>query len=835
MRGLGIHFLFVTIFLVATTNMCLGARNITLTCFEQERLALLKFKHSVRGGYDMFSSWVGHDCCSWERVSCDGVTRNVISLHLEGAGGLKHYFPYHFNRRLSDSDEYLVSNELSTSLGELSHLRYLDLSGNDFLGSRIPEFIGSLKQLTYLNLSFANLSGIISHHIGNLSNLKNLDLSFNHLTGSIPESFESLGGLEILDISSNDLTGPIPTFSEKLIELDLSSNYLNGSIPKSLRKLIALEVLHLDNNELTGPIPTFPGKVTKLYLSANYLSGSIPESIGKLADLTDLYLSNNLLSGTIPVSTGQLSKLRSLDVSGNLLEGVVFESHFANLSMMDNLNAAFNSKLMFSVSRKWLPPFQLIRIDLSSCKITNGFPNWLRNQKKLISLAFSNATISRPLPTWLRSMPIIPSIDLSHNNLSGPLTNLPNGGTYHGNLYPELFLQNNLFNESIPRSLCKRTDLYYLDLSRNKLTGKLPNCLKNLLKLCILSLSSNGLSGAVPSFIGHMSSLMFLKLNNNSFSDELPQKFWNLSSLIILDLGDNAICGKLPEWIGEKVKSLRTFRLHKNNFTGEIPRSLCLNTDLRILDIAHNKITGTIPHCLGELQGMVNNRMYISFGDDTEGVIQVMKGTAMEYTKTMQYVFNMDLSSNKLVGDIPVELTALYALVGLNLSNNHLSGRIPDNIGNMKALFSLDLSGNKLSGLIPPSIAALHFLSHLNLSNNNLSGQIPTGDQLQTLIDPSIYAGNKHLCGAPLPENCSNHEDRTATPKNKYKAANKLNKVLFGLDLACGFATGFWGFIVVLVLKKRWRHKLFMFSEETVDKIHVAVMVRVTGMMRGNK
>ncbi|KAJ0742384.1 putative histone deacetylase [Helianthus annuus] len=377
MRGLGIHFIFVTLFFVATTNMCLGARNITLTCFEQERLALLKFKHSVRGGYDMFSSWVGHDCCSWETVSCDGVTRNVISLHLEGAGGLKHYFPYHFKRRLSDSDEFLVSNELSTSLGELSHLRYLDLSGNDFLGSRIPEFIGSLKQLTYLNLSFANFSG------------------------SIPESFESLGALEILDISSNELMGSIPTFSAKLIDLDLSSNYLNGSIPKSLRKLIALEVLHLDNNELTGPIPTFPGKVTKLYLSANYLSGSIPESIGKLADLTDLYLSNNLLSGTIPVSTGQLSKLRSLDVSGNLLEGVVFESHFANLSMMENLNAAFNSKLMFSVSRKWLPPFQLIRIDLSSCKITNGFPNWLRNQKKLISLAFSNATISGPLPTWL--------------------------------------------------------------------------------------------------------------------------------------------------------------------------------------------------------------------------------------------------------------------------------------------------------------------------------------------------------------------------------------------------------------------------------------------------
>ncbi|KAJ0519975.1 putative transferase [Helianthus annuus] len=213
-------------------------------------------------------------------------------------------------------------------------------------------------------------------------------------------------------------------------------------------------------------------------------------------------------------------------------------------------------------------------------------------------------------------------------------------------------------------------------------------------------------------------------------------------------------------------------------------------------------------HCLGELQSMVNNHALLrSFSDDTEeGLIQEMNGISLEYTTTWSLVINMDLSCNKLVGEIPVELTALSALMGLNLSNNHLSGGIPDNIGNMTALTSLDLSGNKLRGMIPPSIAALNFLSHLNLSNNNLSGPIPTGNQLQTLIDPSIYDGNKHMCGAPLPKNCSSHEDPTAEPKTKHEAADEPNK--------------------------QWRHKLFVFAEETMDSIHVAIMVRVNKMKR---
>ncbi|PWA36032.1 leucine-rich repeat protein [Artemisia annua] len=1053
----------LVIYFATNIHTCLCASNISAVCSKQEQLALLKFKHSVYDDADMLSSWVGNDCCQWERVHCDKVTGKVESLHLRGSINDITFFP-----------ERLVGNEVSSSLRHLRNLKFLDLSGNDFRKSRIPEFIGSFKELSYLNLSNAKFSGIIPPQIRNLSNLKVLDLSsstlmsddmswisglsllkyldlsdvdlskaqnrdmvfymmpslvklslsgcsltnadlgtlsnssttlanikhldlgYNHFEGQFPGFFQNMTSLEFLDLSYfdfslsgnstdflstihyfpmmrlsscglhnmhlspnhlnftiisiiqhmdlsgnllegrfpsaftnmssllsldlatnmlnssvpimpnllrldlsrnnfehiedvgiwrqchlkelnvsdnyfgiemtdspknvsefsqyaferlqldrslkgafpadslgrmanlrglslsyNNLTGPIPESLGRLRlleELDLFGNQLTGPIPESLGRLRLLEELDLYSNQLTGPFPKFIGKLTQLqylYLSSNNLNGSIPESLGRLRLLEELDLSYNQLNRTVPVSIGQLTKLTDLDISENSLEGVITEAHFAKLSTLKSLDASSNSNLTFIVSREWKPPFQLIYADLSSSKIINGFPQWLRTQKKLKFLRLSNASITGPLPTWLRKMLVIDALDLSHNELSGPLTNLPNEGfvdVSDGYIKVKvLSLQNNLFNESIPMFLCRRTDLDYLDLSRNWLTGRIPECLRNMRKLVTMQFSSNQLSGVIPSSILPQTSMLsLLNLNDNHLTGELPRALENIRELGILDLGDNGFSGSIPEWIGEKLTKLAVFRLHNNNFTGSIPRSLCNNSHLQILDLANNNLVGPIPHCLGKLNGMTNCS---SFEKDPllnllyeENLIQVMKGVSLEYTTTFQLVKNMDLSSNNLVGEIPVELMSLSALLG-----------------------------NQLIGPIPPSIAALNFLSYLNLSHNNLSGRIPIGNQLQTLTDPSIYVGNRDLCGDPLPTNCSSNEDQTTMHKNSKAANHQANKLWFYMDIMSGFAAGFWCFIGVLLFKKHWRHKLYRFSEEIMDKIYVAVVLRVDKMKRGRE
>jgi len=123
------------------------------------------------------------------------------------------------------------------------------------------------------------------------------------------------------------------------------------------------------------------------------------------------------------------------------------------------------------------------------------------------------------------------------------------------------------------------------------------------------------------------------------------------------------------------------------------------------------------------------------------------------YTATQLYLVNINLSSNNLRRSVPDELTRLPGLLGLNLSNNQFTGTIPNDIWRLTPMVSVNLSRNKLWGTIPGSMAYLYSLGHLNLSQNDFSGPIPTGNQLQTLNDPSIYSRNPYLCGILCPRN----------------------------------------------------------------------------------
>ncbi|GJU72654.1 putative leucine-rich repeat protein, partial [Tanacetum coccineum] len=744
-------------------------------------------------------------------------------------------------------------------LQNMTSVQVLDLSANR-LNSSIPLF----KNVTELNLSGNRYSRIQDTGLWRFCRLKRLDLSFNYMEGGFTGPSTNVTecaryDLEVLILSDNKLSGQIPTSLERLTKLSrlyLDYNVLTGSIPETLGNLTSLRELVLSGNQLTGSIPMSLGKLTmlqRLDLSENLLNGEIPFSLGRLSSLEILYmsvnslslipfslgnlselqfldLSSNLLEGSLPDSIGQLSKLLFLDVSNNTLSGVVTEAHFANTTMLQHLSATSNHFLNFEISPDWEPPFQIRNVLLGSCKVGPQFPQWIRAQTNLVILILSNTSISGPLPEWFRNLPVISVLDLSHNFLTGTLKDLPSNQTIKPaeslGIYTErlvdyasvsrlLLLKNNLLNGSIPDSLCNITDLAILDLSKNSLSGNLPNCLGNFRKMLVMILSSNRLSGTIPRSLGQLSSsIQWLHLNNNSFHGELPETLSNCTGLDVLDLGENQFSGSVPKWIGEKIRFLVVLRLHKNNFTGRIPNELCQNTDLQIMDFGENNLTGTIPRCFGNLRGMTggDSNLYF-FGGFEQSVIQVMRGVPLEYTTIMRYVVNMDLSSNRLVGEIPNNLTLLSGLLGLNLSNNHLTGQIPARIGDMNSLMSLDLSGNDLIGTIPQSISSLTFLSHLNLSHNNLSGRIPTGSQLQTLVDPSIYAGNNELCGSPLPKRCDRDEVVVTTSNSEKDENDDDIEMIWAYAIASGFATGFIGISGVVVLNKRWRLFLYSFVE----------------------
>ncbi|XP_030445168.2 receptor-like protein EIX1 [Syzygium oleosum] len=745
-------------------------------------------------------------------------------------------------------------------------LVHLNLRGNlfDCIEGGLFLFLKNHRYLKSLRLSFNQIGEEIATTQGNSSglnenNLESLEIEGNRLKGALPNWLVHFTNLKHIMLPYNSFSGSIPSVIgslPNLVTLDLSYNGLNGTIPSSLGRLSSLRWLVLSNNQLAG---------------------HIPESLGKLRALQELCLDSNHLTGTIPSSFGKLSHLSDLYLRNNSLGGVISENHFSNMSRLQYLDVSDNNNLTFKAKPSWIPPFQLQFISMGSCKFITPFPQWIQTQVEAEYIVLSNASLFGPLPNWLANM-TFDVLDLSHNQFTGHLPNISSncstldlshnlitgslptdiGVMYRFNI---LSLNDNRINGTIPSSLCDM-ELMDLNLANNNLYGSIPDCWKG--SLFYLTLSFNKLSGVIPSSIGSLPYLATLHLNRNRLNGELPLALGHCTNLVILDLGENDFSGSIPTWLSKSFQFLVILRLRENRFTGSIPLPLCSLSGLQILDIAVNNLTGTIPRCLGYMHSMINFNQVNSFGSvaaapmqditsppsvspspatrysdanwHQEQVVEIIKGRYNEYTNIdLQLVVNLDLSSNDLIGSIPEELSFLSGLHGLNLSHNHLSGDILIGIGNMRSLESLDLSNNNLTGTIPQGISALTSLAHLNLSQNNLMGQIPKGNQIQTLDDPSIYAGNPLLCGDLLRKNCPGSEapqpPKIAHPEDTHEE-DKLGKVLFCAVVMLGFATGFWGFFGVLQFKKDWRLAYFRFADQAADKAYVAIVVKAGKLKR---
>ncbi|PRQ40856.1 putative non-specific serine/threonine protein kinase [Rosa chinensis] len=190
------------------------------------------------------------------------------------------------------------------------------------------------------------------------------------------------------------------------------------------------------------------------FMSSN-LHGSLPESLGSLK-----YLESELILGSSPShnrksvtfagpgpglqqhdewhhprkyrTTFRVESIATLGVWGGSWEGVISEIHLHNLSSLISFSLSSTNSLVFHVSLDWTPPFNLLFLSISDCKLMNpAFPMWLRNQSFLDEINFSNVGISDSIPDWFWKMSQSYydwwfTVDLSDNQLRGRLPSTVN-------------------------------------------------------------------------------------------------------------------------------------------------------------------------------------------------------------------------------------------------------------------------------------------------------------------------------------------------------------------------------------------------------------------------
>ncbi|PPD69158.1 hypothetical protein GOBAR_DD33961 [Gossypium barbadense] len=509
-----------------------------------------------------------------------------------------------------DLSENSLGGALPSCLENLSSLRYLDISGNQFIGKGASTALANLTSLRFMFLS-RNLFEVpsIFMSFANHLHLKVLFSDQNKLVREptiqtwvpkfqlkaflfsncttkelhieIPKFLYYQNDLSMVDLSYNNFLGKFPFWllenntrmgaflmkgnsfmghlnlpshpKPKMSLVDISDNKLEGPILASICSIFPqLNGLNLSDNFFQGNIPPCLGSLNTTYLildlSHNHLSGGIPEMLAQSDSLELLRLSNNDLSGKIAPTIFCSSSLQFLYLDGNKFDGNIPDIDISTCH-----------------------PYPLSDMDLSNNNLSGELPRWIWNMSSLNALLVSNNQLKGLIPKELchYSLQIL---DLSKNNFFGPI---PSCFNVHS--------------------------IKHLHLSKNRLSGTLTNAFFNSSSLVTLDLSENQLTGEIPYWIGNLSTLSVLLLKANYFIGEIPIKICeipreigNLSEIRSLNLSHNNLTGYIPSTFS-KLKQIESLDLSHNNLIGRIPVQLTELYALAIFNVSYNNLSGSIP------------------------------------------------------------------------------------------------------------------------------------------------------------------------------------------------------------------------------------------------
>ncbi|MCL7043771.1 hypothetical protein MKW94_019771 [Papaver nudicaule] len=613
----------------------------------------------------------------------------------------------------------------------------LDLSGANISGV-IPSQIKFLTQLRNLNLSRNSFDGTLSDSIFDLPQLKSLDISHNDFNGSFPSGLSKLKSLTFLNAYSNSFTGPLPleVTSLKLLQhLNLGGSFFDGEIPKSYGSLQGLNFLQLSGNSLQGEIPAELRSLSELEhleIGYNVFTGGIPFELVGCTNLKYLDISATNISGNLPSGIGNLTALESLFLFKNQISGEIPDS-FSNLVNLKSL-------------------------DLSDNQISGEIPSGFSSLKELTLLSLLGNNLTGEIPQGIGELPNLETLLLWNNSLSG----------------------------NLPRNLGSNFKLKLLDVSSNSLTGSIPPSLCSGNQLVKLILFSNRFDSEIPSSLTKCTSLWRFRIEDNLLNGSIPKGFGLLPNLTYMDLSMNSFSGKIPNDLGDATK-LQFLNISRNSFGNELPKNIWKAPSLQIFSASFSNLIGTIPDFIG-----------------------------------CKSLYKLDLEGNSLNGSIPWDIGDCKKLLALNLKQNSLSGIIPWELSKIPSITDVDLSHNSLNGSIPLDFESSRTLEFFNVSYNNLTGSIPSSGTAFPNLHPSSFAHNENLCGDILNKPCfsGNLNQNPEADNGKYGQDHKKSSAASSIAIVWIMAVAFGIGIFILIAGSKFFHsRRFYASDDQQNQI----------------